>query len=160
MWLAGKILLLLCAVNGAPIVLLRLWDGRGAWAIDGGRRCFDGRPWLGPSKTWRGLAGALLAGGLAGWALGLGAWVGLQAAALAMTGDVCSSFFKRRLGVPSSGMALGVDQIPESLLPLLWLQEEWGLDGAEVAGLVLAFVGVELALSRVLYWLHIRRQPY
>ena len=158
--LAAKILLLLAAANGAPIILQKLLDGRYAWALDGGLLWPDGRPWLGPSKTWRGVTGALLAGALGGWALGLGAAAGLQAGALAMLGDMFSSFCKRRLGVRSSGMALGLDQVPESLLPLLVLKEEWRLDGAEVLGLVAAFLVLELALSRVLYRLHVRREPY
>jgi len=160
MLLTGKILLLLFAANGAPILLLKLLDGRYARALDGGRVWPDGRPWFGPSKTWRGVAGALLAGALAGWGLGLGAGIGLQAGALTMLGDVLSSFLKRRLGVPSSGMALGLDQIPEALLPLLWLQSEWRLSGGEVLGLALAFLVLELGLSRVLYRLHVRREPY
>ena len=160
MLLEGKILLLLIIANGAPILLLKLLDGRCAWALDGGRVWPDGRPWFGPSKTWRGVAGALLAGALAGWGLGLGAGTGLQAGAMTMLGDMLSSFLKRRLGVPSSGMALGLDQVPESLLPLLWLKTEWRLGYGEVLGLVLAFLVLELALSRVLYRLHVRREPY
>jgi CDP-2,3-bis-(O-geranylgeranyl)-sn-glycerol synthase len=115
--LSVKILLLLCIVNGAPILLRKLLDGRFAWALDGGRRLADGRPVFGPSKTWRGISGALLAGALAGRALGLGWGVGLQAGAFAMLGDLFSSFCKRRVGIPSSGMALGLDQVPESLFP-------------------------------------------
>lgn len=158
--LAAKILLLLAAANGAPIILRKLLDGRYAWALDGGWVLPDGRFLLGPSKTWRGVASALLAGALAGWALGFGMGIGLAVGALAMLGDVFSSFLKRRLGVPASGMALGLDQIPESLFPLLWLKEEWHLGYAYVLGLVAVFLVLELALSRVLYWLRIRSQPY
>lgn len=158
--LSAKILLLLFAVNGAPIILLKLMDGLGGWPVDGGQRWVDGRPVLGPSKTWRGLGGALLAGAGAGWALGLGAEAGLGVAGLAMLGDLASSFAKRRLGIPSSGMALGLDQIPESLLPLLWLKTRYPLGYAEAFGLAGAFLVLELAASRLLYRLRIRRQPY
>jgi CDP-2,3-bis-(O-geranylgeranyl)-sn-glycerol synthase len=158
--LSVKILLLLCCVNGAPILLRKLLDERYAWALDGGRRLADGRPVFGPSKTWRGIAGALLAGAMAGWALGLGAGVGLQAGAFAMLGDLFSSFCKRRADIPSSGMALGLDQVPESLFPLLGLKEAWGLAYDDVLGLVVAFLVIELAVSRVLYCLHVRREPY
>jgi CDP-2,3-bis-(O-geranylgeranyl)-sn-glycerol synthase len=158
--LDGKILLLLCAVNGAPILLQKWLDRRGNWPVDGGRLWADGRPWLGPSKTWRGVAGALLLGGLTAAALGMGAGTGLVAGGLAMLGDLLSSFVKRRLGIASSGMALGLDQIPESLLPLLWLQGQGLVGEGELFGLVAAFLLLELLLSRLLYWLHIRRQPY
>jgi CDP-2,3-bis-(O-geranylgeranyl)-sn-glycerol synthase len=36
-----------------------------------------------------------------------------------MAGDLVASFVKRRLGLPGSSRATGLDQIPESLLPLL-----------------------------------------
>lgn len=51
--LAAKILLLLFAVNGAPIILHKLLDNRYAWVLDGGLALPDGRHLLGPSKTWR-----------------------------------------------------------------------------------------------------------
>ena len=156
----AKILLLLSAVNGAPIILLKLLDGRCASPVDGGWIAPDGKPLFGGSKTWRGIASALLAGPVAGWALGFGAGVGLAVGALAMAGDLFSSFLKRRLDIPASGMALGLDQIPESLFPLLGMRSVWNLSVIEVFGLVAAFLVLELAVSRVLYWLHIRRQPY
>lgn len=99
-------------------------------------------------------------GALAAWGLGFGAGVGLGVAAFAMLGDLLSSFLKRRFGVPSSGMALGLDQVPESLFPLLWLKGLWHMGYGDVLGLVAAFLVLELAVSRVLYWLHIRSQPY
>lgn len=156
----AKILLLLFAANGAPIVLSKCLDGRYDWPVDGGRLAGDGRPLFGASKTWRGIASALLAGAGAGWILGMGFQAGIAVGALAMAGDLSSSFLKRRLGVPPSGMALGLDQIPESLFPLLAMRSAWGLGMGEVLGLVAAFLVLELAVSRVLYWLHIRRQPY
>jgi len=158
--LDAKILLLLFAVNGAPIVLRNLLNERCAWPVDGGWLAPDGKRLFGASKTWRGIASALLAGMAAGWGLGVGALTGLIVGALAMAGDLFSSFCKRRLGLPASAMALGLDQIPESLLPLLGMFSAWNLGAGELCGLVAAFLVLELAISRVLYWLHIRRQPY
>jgi len=156
----AKILLLLFAVNGAPIVLGKLLEDRYDCPVDGGWTAPDGRPLFGTSKTWRGLAAALLAGAVMGWGLGFGAWAGLAVGALAMAGDLFSSFLKRRLGVPASGMALGLDQIPESCLPLLGIRSAWGLSVGEVGGLVAAFLVLELAISQVLYRLRIRKRPY
>ena len=95
---------------------------------------------------------------------------GFLIALCAMLGDLLSSFIKRRLGLPSSSMALGLDQVPESLLPLLSvkffapallpppLQADmtWTL----VWQIVAMFFIVELLVSRLLYRLHIRNEPY
>jgi CDP-2,3-bis-(O-geranylgeranyl)-sn-glycerol synthase len=91
-----------------------------------------------------------------GFPFQLGIWIG----STAMLGDLFSSFIKRRLDVPSSGKATGLDQIPESLFPLLAVRVELGLDLSSVIGLVAAFVLVDLVLSRLLFQLHIRQKPY
>ncbi len=158
--LSGKILILLVIANGAPIILRKLLDNRWAYAVDAGLTLADGRPLFGPSKTWRGIAGALLVGALAGWAMGFGAKTGLVVGVLAMVGDLFSSFLKRRLGFPSSGMALVLDQLPESLFPLLWFKQEWNLDLGGIVLLIAEFLVLELAISRVLYCFRIRTQPY
>lgn len=77
-----------------------------------------------------------------------------------MLGDLFSSFLKRRLGIPASGMALGLDQIPESLFPLLAVRAELGLELIQIAGLVAGFLFAELVVSRILFQLRIREQPY
>ena len=51
-----KILILLCAANGAPILLDNVLGEWCACPVDGGVRLNDGHRLLGPSKTWRGLA--------------------------------------------------------------------------------------------------------
>lgn len=158
--LTVKLLFLLVIANGAPIVLHKLLGARAAWPVDGGRTLADGRPVLGPSKTWRGLVAAPLLTGpaalLVGWSWALGVGFGI----CAMLGDLVSSFIKRRLGLPSSAMALGLDQIPEALLPLLAVSSALNLDTAAIATLVLEFLVLELALSRLLFTLHIRNRPY
>ncbi|MDD5033999.1 MAG: CDP-archaeol synthase [Methylococcaceae bacterium] len=158
--MTAKILLLLFVANGAPILLSKWLEDRYAWPVDGGYRLGDGRPLLGSAKTWRGLVGALTVSVPAAWGLGFEPDLGFAVGALAMLGDLFSSFLKRRLDIPSSGMALGLDQIPESLFPLLWIQGNGLLEIAEVPLLTAVFLVLELAVSRMLYWLHIRRQPY
>lgn len=155
-----QLLLLLMIANGMPI-LARKWLGaRWAWAVDGGRRAWDGRPWLGPSKTWRGLLAALAITPPAALLLGLEAAIGVLIALGAMAGDLGSSFLKRRLGIVPSGQALVLDQVPESLLPLLLVAPMLQLAIVEILMLVLAFFLLELLLSRILFALHIRRRPY
>lgn len=158
--LSFKILLLLSVANGAPIILHKLLDRRFDWPVDFGWVWLGRQPVLGPSKTWRGIAGALLASTAAAYLLGMGTLIGLVVGSLAMAGDLFSSFVKRRLGIPSSGMALGLDQIPEALFPLLWLKAGLHLSYFHVLWLTAAFFVMELAISRVLYRLNIRKQPY
>jgi CDP-2,3-bis-(O-geranylgeranyl)-sn-glycerol synthase len=57
-------------------------------------------------------------------------------------------------------MALGLDQIPESLLPLLAVAGEFGLSWTTIGLITIGFIVVELALSRVLYRLGVRNRPY
>ncbi|MFP4359881.1 MAG: CDP-archaeol synthase [Alphaproteobacteria bacterium] len=146
--------------NGTPVVLTRLLGDAGAWPLDGGTRWRDGRPLLGRSKTWRGLVGAVVATTVAGWALGVALGLAAVVALAALVGDAASSFTKRRLGVPSSGQALGLDQIPECLLPTLVAAGPLGLGLVDVVAVVVVFFAGELALSRVLYRLNIRDRPY
>jgi CDP-2,3-bis-(O-geranylgeranyl)-sn-glycerol synthase len=153
-------LLLLGLANGAPVIGKKLLGRRFAYPLDGGATFFDGRPLFGPSKTVRGIVLATAATTLAAPLFGLAWQTGALLGASAMLGDLLSSFIKRRLGRPSSSQALGLDQIPESLLPLLVCRAALGLGGLEVAVLVVLFLVLELLLSRLLYRLHVRDRPY
>jgi hypothetical protein len=156
-----QLMMLLLVANGAPVILQRVLKERWAWPVDGGRvMLLDGRRWLGRSITWRGLVSAVLATGLAAVIMNLPFSIGLVAGAWAMAGDLLSSFIKRRLNLAPGDMALGLDQIPESLLPLLAIAGEARLEASAIASLVLVFIGLELLLSRLLYALEIRERPY
>ena len=153
-------LLLLLVVNGAPILARWLLGARESFPIDAHRIAPDGKPWLGPSKTVRGLVAAILAGSICAPVLGYSAAVGAAVGLLAMGGDLLSSFIKRRLGIASSGKALGLDQIPEALLPLAALRSIFDLSWAAVLLEVVAFLVLELLLSRILFRLRLRKRPY
>ena len=57
-------------------------------------------------------------------------WLALSGLAVgAMAGDLVSSFMKRRLRLKSEAQAVGLDQIPEVLLPLLLRKSRLGLSG-------------------------------
>ncbi len=155
-----KLLLLLFVANGAPIIARRLLGRCCAWPVDGGMTFFDERPLLGHSKTWRGLLAALAASGTAAPLLGLTVGTGLLIGLFAMLGDALSSFVKRRLGLAPSEMALGLDQVPETLFPLAAVRLRLGLGWTEIALLVLAFLVLGLLVSRILYRLRIRHRPY
>jgi hypothetical protein len=155
-----KLLVLLAVANGAPVLAKRLLGDRLARPLDGGAIFIDGRPLFGPSKTIRGIVVALAATPLAAALMGLSWQLGVVVAGLAVVGDLLSSFVKRRMGLPSSSMALGLDQIPESLLPLLgaWLFVPLSLLDVLVG--VAAFFAGELILSRILFHLNLRERPY
>ena len=56
--------------------------------------------------------------------------------------------------------ALGLDQIPESLFPLLACRDALSLTALDIALAVAIFFIGELVLSRLLYRAHFRDQPY
>ena len=155
-----KILLLLIIANGAPIIARNLLGHRLDLPVDMGSQYFDKRPVFGPSKTIRGILAALLVTPICSSLLGIDWFIGLMIAMYAMLGDLLSSFIKRRRGIESSGMALGIDQIPEALLPLLAIRSLAGLSWFDVVTLVIVFVVIELILSRILFHMNIRNRPY
>jgi CDP-2,3-bis-(O-geranylgeranyl)-sn-glycerol synthase len=114
-WFVLRLLLLLGVANSAPIAAKRVCGRRWSLPVDAGRLLFDGRPVLGPSKTWRGFISAVLLTALAAYLLDIAPAIGALIGAFAMVGDALSSFVKRRLGVASSDRATGLDQIPEAL---------------------------------------------
>lgn len=157
---AVYILLLILLANGAPLIVGYLLSNRWQTPIDGGRFHHDGYRLLGPSKTWRGLVSALLACTLAAPLIGFSPQVGFLVALTAMLGDLISSFGKRRLGLRSSAVAMGIDQIPEALLPAVLVGGVYlNLTAADIAVVVLGFVLVELLSNRPLYRLGIRKLP-
>jgi CDP-2,3-bis-(O-geranylgeranyl)-sn-glycerol synthase len=156
----AKMLLLLVIANGAPILGKKLFGATFDRPLDGGLQLRDGHPLFGPSKTVRGVVLSIAATALAAIPLGYDWTDGALIALLAMLGDLTSSFVKRRLGRPPSSMALGLDQIPESLLPTLAFKTRLGLTAWDIAGVVFAFILLELLLSRLLFGLRLRDRPY
>ncbi len=155
----GQILVLLLVANGAPIIARDLLGNRGDWPLDLGWRFVDGRPLLGPSKTIRGVLAAIIATGWAGTLFGYDFSMGASVGLLSMLGDSLSSFLKRRLGIASSDSAIGLDQGLEALVPALVMQAPWALRLSDMLTIVIAFFILDVALSRLLYKLHIRKKP-
>ncbi len=153
-------LFLLLVANGTPVLARKFLGDHAAWPLDAHLKATDGGPIFGESKTIRGILLAVLFTALAAELLGLGWKLGISIGTLSMAGDLISSFTKRRLGMPPSSKAPGLDQIPESLLPLAVCASPLGLQWHEVAILVGIFWVLEVLLSRVLYSLRIRRQPW
>jgi len=143
-------LLLLLIANGAPVLTRLLLGRRLTFPIDGGRIAADGRPWLGRSKTVAGLIASLVATTIAALLLGHDWQLGLVFGALAMTGDLASSYSKRRLGLPPGSQAPGLDQLPETLFPLAACAGVLGLHWGEVLLLALVFMALDIVVTRLL----------
>jgi len=152
--------LLLVVVNAAPILARDLFGRCCDWPLDCGWRLADGYPLLGHSKTWRGVLSAVAAGAAAGGLLGPGAGTGAAFGLLAMLGDSVSSFIKRRMGLAPSARFRGLDQWPESLLPLCLLRQQLGLDLPVLLVVVLLFTLFEWWISPWLHRLRIRQRPW
>lgn len=155
-----QLLILLAVANGTPVAAKLLMGDAFARPLDGGALFVDGRPLFGPSKTVRGIVLAVLATTGAAALIGLGWTVGALVGTVAMASDVFSSFLKRRLGLPPSSMAIGLDQIPESLFPLLACRLLLPLTMLDIAVAAILFLVGELVLSRILFKLHLRDRPY
>jgi CDP-diglyceride synthetase len=155
-----QILILVTLANGSPVVAKRIFGGNFAHPLDGNIKFVDGWPLFGASKTVRGIVASILVTSACAPLLGLELGIGLLVAITAMAGDLLSSFLKRRLGMPPSSRAVGLDQVPESLFPLLACREALSLTAPDIAfGVALFFLG-EVLLSRVLFRLHVRDRPY
>ncbi|MGD8568516.1 MAG: CDP-archaeol synthase [Gammaproteobacteria bacterium] len=154
------VFIVIVAANAAPILLRRLLGSRLSIPVDFGCRFFDNKPLFGASKTWVGVAGILAAGIAVSALLRMELHIGLLVGCGVMLGDLFSSFVKRRLGLKVSSMAIGLDQVPESLFPYLLVMERLNMPLLEIAIAVLTFTAFELLVSRFLFWLHIRNQPY
>jgi CDP-archaeol synthase len=160
LWSGLRLLLLIGAANIAPILAKRVLRGFGNMPIDFGARFFDGRPVLGPAKTWRGLLAAVALAVLTALALGLPAEVGAIIGIAAMAGDALSSFVKRRLGLASSAKATGLDQVPEALLPLLAVMGPLQLSMATIAVVTLSFCLLALPMARWSHRIGLRDEPH
>ena len=156
----AQLLILISLANGSPVIAKRIFGENYAVPIDGNARFGDGRPLLGPSKTIRGVVVSLLVTALGATLFGLQFRLGLLVASTAMAGDLLSSFLKRRLALAPSSKATGLDQIPESLFPLLACRSVLSLTALDIAVGCAVFFAGEMLLSRLFFWLRLRDRPY
>jgi CDP-2,3-bis-(O-geranylgeranyl)-sn-glycerol synthase len=158
--LVFQLLVLITVANGTPVIAKKLFGDTLAFPLDGGAAFFDGRPLFGPSKTIRGVALSLLITPLVALLLGLPWQLGLVVAGGTMAGDLFSSFVKRRMNLEPSSMALGLDQVPESLFPFLLSRLLLPLSGLDIVAGVAIFCVAAPLVSRLCYYLRLRDQPY
>jgi CDP-diglyceride synthetase len=158
--LIAQLLALLAVANGTPIIVRKMLGNALAFPVDGGAVFFDGRPLFGDSKTVRGVVLSILVTSAFAPLIGLAWKVGALVGSTAMLGDLLSSFIKRRLDLDPSSRYTGLDQIPESLLPLLACRLFLPLTLVDIAAAAIIFFVGALVLSRLLFNLNIRRRPY
>ena len=155
-----QLLVLMTLANGTPIVAKKIFGPRFSVPVDAGTIFFDGRPLFGPSKTIRGILISVLITTASAPLIGLDLTIGAIVAGAAMAGDLFSSFVKRRLNFPPSSQALCLDQVPESLFPMLACRGLLSLTIVDIAlGVGIFFIGA-LILSRFLFRAHLRDEPY
>jgi CDP-2,3-bis-(O-geranylgeranyl)-sn-glycerol synthase len=155
-----QVLILVTLANGAPVVAKNILGDRYAWPLDFGIELPDGHPLFGRSKTIRGVLLGVLFSSAGAPFIGLGVPLGAEVGILAMAGDVLSSFLKRRMSREPSSRAIGLDQIPETLLALLPCVKPLDLTIIDIAAVVVIFLVGELLVSRVLFRMHLRDRPY
>jgi hypothetical protein len=135
----AELILLLVIANATPLLVGVLAGSRLDTPIDGNRRFVDGRPLFGPAKTLRGVGSSVTATAIVAPLFGLTFLQGAAFGLLTMLGDLLSSFTKRRLGIAASRSAPLLDQLPETLLPLLLLQPAMGFSTREMLVAALVF---------------------
>lgn len=160
MLISLELFVMLVLANGAPVGAAKVLRRRWSAPVDAGLNWFDGRPLLGKSKTWRGIASGALCCALFALATGHGFVFGLLFGVLALAGDLLSSFIKRRLRLEPSARMPWLDQVPEAACPML-LAIGWGLVSAWVGLFIVVFFALSnMWISPLLYRLGIRRQPH
>src|SRR3954465_5333944 len=155
-----QLLVLMTLANGIPIVAKKIFGARFSFPLDAGTIFFDGRPLFGASKTIRGILISVLITTASAPLIGLDLTIGAIVAGAAMAGEFFSSFVKRHLNSPPSSQALGLDQVPESLFPMLACRNALSLTIADIAlGVGIFFISA-LILSRFLFRARLRGEPY
>ncbi|MBV8101474.1 MAG: CDP-archaeol synthase [Verrucomicrobia bacterium] len=156
----SRLLFLLGLANGAPLLAKKLLGARFSIPVDSGTTAPDHQAFFGSSKTVRGILLSVFFTALGGCFLGLPFGKAALIGTGAMAGDLFSSFCKRRLRLPASSKAIGLDQVPESLFPILLCRKWFSLKVLDVLAIVVSFFLSELVVSKVLYRFDLRDQPY
>jgi CDP-archaeol synthase len=155
-----RLLFLLILANGTPLLANKILGDRFSRPLDSGARFPDGQPVFGASKTFRGILLSVLVTAVGGRSVGLGFKIGALVGGAAMSGDLFSSFFKRRMRLSASDRVVGLDQVPESLFPLLACRSTLSLTLSDIVVCVLAFFLFDVLISKLLYKFRVRNRPY
>jgi len=155
-----KLLLIIIVGNGVPVILYRWLGDAFSQPVDGGYELPDGARLFGCSKTWRGFCAGIIGAAVVAFLLGFTIVFGVVFGFLSLSGDLVSSFIKRRMKLPESNQSVGVDQIPEAFIPLVigafWLS--YGI--STIIIVTLSFFLLNVLVSPILYQFGIRKHPH
>ncbi|MBU3983042.1 MAG: CDP-archaeol synthase, partial [Proteobacteria bacterium] len=157
MIVAATIALYLLWINALPPLISMFFGDRWNMPLDGGRVWRDQQPIFGPHKTIRGILSSLLGGIMVTPLIGIAWWVGALTALLAMSGDLLSSFIKRRRTLKSGTEIVILDQLFESLFPALFLTHVLDLSWEQIAVIQILFIIIAYWSSR--FWYFIMYRP-
>jgi CDP-2,3-bis-(O-geranylgeranyl)-sn-glycerol synthase len=149
LWVDLRALLLIIVANSTPVVLAWLSPRSMARPIDAHHTLRDGRPLFGPHKTWRGFIAGVVVSAATGAALSIGWAIGAAFGALALSGDLLSSYLKRRLNRASGQWMPLLDQLPESLLPLIVLRAPLSLAAGSILATAVVFTLLDMIASKL-----------
>lgn len=144
------ILILIVIANAAPVITRFIFSEKNLLAIDFGLKLKDQQALFGKTKTWAGIISSLSLTSICAYLLNYDISSGLIISSLAMTGDLLTSFIKRRLKKQSSESCLLLDQIPESVLPALAMKNLYSLSLIQLIVIIVSFIIIELILSTTL----------
>jgi len=148
-----------CA-NAAPVIF------GGGHPIDGGRKFRDGRPVLGPRKTFRGFFAGLIIGTLVGFLqryfTGSSKVIlpGFMLSLGALTGDLVESFIKRRLGRPPGASFPIADQLDFILGALLFSIPLSPPSLAVALTIMIITPPIHLLTNFLAYLLGVKKEPW
>ena len=145
--LISQSLALIVVANGVPFAAKFLLGSRFDQAIDFDATWTDGQPLLGRSKTIRGLVLSLVITAVLAPVVGVPWIAGLLIASSAMSGDLLTSFLKRRLAIASSTSAPIIDQLAECLFPAIVCALQLGLTAIDVLVIVAVFTLGDIVLT-------------
>ncbi len=154
------VVFLLLVANGSPILADCLLRKKLTIALDADLLFTDGQPIFGKSKTVRGIGASIIVTTVAALVIGQSPAIGLLVGAVAMIGDLASSFLKRRLRLAVASKSFGLDYVPEALLPALVVAAISDLTITDVVAITAIFVLLATIISPLLHTFGIRRQPY
>jgi len=152
-----KVIGFLIWVNLLPPVATLILGERFNKPLDGNSLWIDHHPVFGPHKTVRGIVISFFGGIAIAPLLEVTFWVAGIASLLVMTGDLLSSFIKRRLSIPSGKNITVLDQIFESLFPTLFLMQYMHLTLWQIIVILLCFI--PLACLGSYFWTFITYSP-
>lgn len=153
-----SLLLLLIIANGIPVVVALLFKIKN-WSsqpLDRDLQLPDGQPLFGPSKTICGIILSIIATALIAPLFKFSVIIGAQVGFWAMTGDLLSSFIKRRFGLASGQDVLGLDHIPETLFPLWFLRNFTAIQWLDIIAIISTFALLDLVFWHLLHRLYPR----